>query len=71
MFSYDMNSLQMHVGHLDESVDAYQRLYQDYINEIGKYIAYHQEAERDYRTHVSKIIKDIPKEIVVKNVLSI
>ena len=66
-----MNSLKMYVEHLDESVDAYQRLYQDYINEIGKYIAYHQDAERDYRTHVSKIIKDIPKEIVVKNVLSI
>lgn len=71
MFFYNMNSLKMYVEHLDESVDAYQRLYQDYINEIGKYIAYHQDAERDYRTHVSKIIKDIPKEIVVKNVLSI
>lgn len=71
MFSYDVSSLLMHVSHLDESVDAYQRLYQDYINEIGKYIAYHQDAERDYRTHISKIIKDIPKEIVVKNVLSV
>ena len=71
MFAYDVSSLQAHISHLDKSMDVYQRLYQDYINEIGKYIAYHQEAERDYRSNVSKIIKDIPKEIVVKNVLSI
>lgn len=71
MFAYDVSSLQVHISHLDKSMDAYQRLYQDYINEIGKYIAYHQDAERDYRANVSKIIKDIPKEIVVKNVLSI
>ena len=71
MVTYDVNSLQLHISHLDKSIDTYQRLYQDYINEINKYIAYHQEAERDYRANVSKIIKDIPKEIVVKNVLSI
>lgn len=71
MFSYDVGSLHLYVKDLDKSVDAYQKIYQDYINEIGKYIAYHQDAERDYRTHISKIIKDIPKEIVVKNVLSI
>lgn len=71
MFVYDVSSLQARISHLDKSMDVYQRLYQDYINEIGKYIAYHQEAERDYRANVSKIIKDIPKEIVVKNVLSI
>ena len=71
MFAYDVSSLKIHISHLDKSMDVYQRLYQDYINEIGKYIAYHQEAERDYRANVSKIIKDIPKEIVVKNVLSI
>ena len=71
IFAYDINSLQLYISHLDESIDTYQRLYQDYINEINKYIAYHQDAERNYRTHVSKIIKDIPKEIVVKNVLSI
>lgn len=71
IFSYNINSLQIHVKHLDKSVHIYKQLYQDYINEMNKYITHHQEAERDYRENVSKIIKDIPKEIVVKNVLSI
>lgn len=71
MFSYDVSSLHLHVRNLDKNVDAYQKLYQDCINEIHKYMNYHHESEAEYRSHISKIIKDIPKEIVVKNVLSV
>ena len=42
-----------------------------YIDEVGKHVRYQHESIVEYQEHLAQSIKDLPKEIVIKNVLKI
>lgn len=67
LFEYNISTLQLYVNNFD----GYQDILKKYINEIGKHVRYQHESIVEYQEHLAQSIKDLPKEIVIKNVLKI
>lgn len=67
LFEYNISALQLYVNNFE----WYQDILKKYIDEIGKHVRYQHESIVEYQEHLSQSIRDLPKEIVIKNVLKI
>ena len=67
LFEYNISTLQLYVNNFE----GYQDILKKYIDEIGKHVRYQHESIVEYQEHLAQSIKDLPKEIVIKNVLKI
>ena len=67
LFEYNISTLQLYVNNFE----WYQDIIKKYIDEIGKHVRYQHESIVEYQEHLAQSIKDLPKEIVIKNVLKI
>ena len=67
LFDYNISTLQLYVNNFE----WYQDILKKYIDEIGKHVRYQHESIVEYQEHLAQSIKDLPKEIVIKNVLKI
>ena len=67
LFEYNISTLQLYVNNFE----WYQDILKKYIDEIGKHVKYQHESIVEYQEHLVQSIKDLPKEIVIKNVLKI
>ena len=67
LFEYNISTLQLYVNNFE----LYKDILNKYIDEIGKQARYQHESIVEYQEHLAQSIKDLPKEIVIKNVLKI
>lgn len=67
LFEYNISTLQLYVNNFE----WYQDILKKYIDEVGKHVRYQHESIVEYQEHLAQNIKDLPKEIVIKNVLKI
>ena len=67
LFEYNISALQLYVNNFE----WYQDILKKYIDEVGKHVRYQHESIVEYQEHLSESIKNLPKEIVIKNVLKI
>ena len=67
LFEYNISTLQLYVNNFE----WYQDILNKYIDEIGKQARYQHESITEYQEHLAESIKNLPKEIVIKNVLKI
>ena len=67
LFEYNISTLQLYVNNFE----GYQDILKKYIDEVGKHVRYQHESIVEYQEHLAQSIKDLPKEIVIKNVLKI
>lgn len=67
LFNYNISTLQLYVNNFE----WYQDVLNKYIDEIGKYARYQHESIVEYQERLTQSIRDLPKEIVIKNVLKI
>lgn len=68
---YEVQSLSMDIARFVQYADAYQSLQGDYVRNLHEYITMMCKESDEYRSAINKAIKDLPKEIVIKNVLKI
>ena len=61
----------MDIARFVQYADAYQSLQGDYVRNLHEYITMMCKESDEYRSAINKAIKDLPKEIVIKNVLKI
>jgi len=67
LFDYNISTLQLYVNNFK----WYQDIFNKYIDEVGKHVRYQHESIVEYQEHLAESIKNLPKEIVIKNVLKI
>jgi hypothetical protein len=67
LFDYNISTLQLYV----KNFEWYQDILNKYIDELGKHTRYQHESIVEYQEHLAQSIRDLPKEIVIKNVLKI
>ena len=67
LFEYNISTLQLYVNNFE----WYQDIIKKYIDEIGKHVRYQHESIVEYQERLAQSIKDLPKELVIKNVLKI
>lgn len=67
LFEYNISALQLYVNNFE----WYQDILKKYIDEIGKHVRYQHESITEYQERLAENIKNLPKEIVIKNVLKI
>ena len=67
LFNYNISTLQLYVNNFK----WYQDILNKYIDEVGKHVRYQHESIVEYQEHLAESIKNLPKEIVIKNVLKI
>jgi hypothetical protein len=67
LFEYNISTLQLYVNNFE----WYQDILNKYIDELGKHTRYQHESIVEYQEHLAQSIRDLPKEIVIKNVLKI
>lgn len=67
LFDYNIGTLQLYVNNFK----WYQDILNKYIDEIGKHVRYQHESIVEYQEHLAESIKNLPKEITIKNVLKI
>lgn len=67
LFEYNISTLQLYANNFE----WYQDILKKYIDEVGKHVRYQHESIVEYQEHLAQSIKDLPKEIVIKNVLKI
>jgi hypothetical protein len=67
LFEYNISTLQLYVNNFE----WYQDIIKKYIDEVGNHVRYQHESIVEYQEHLAQSIKDLPKEIVIKNVLKI
>jgi hypothetical protein len=67
LFEYNISTLQLYV----KNFEWYQDILNKYIDELGKHTRYQHESIVEYQEHLAQSIRDLPKEIVIKNVLKI
>ena len=67
LFEYNISTLQLYVNNFE----WYQDILNKYIDEIGKHVNQHYKSVSEYQEHLAESIKNLPKEIVIKNVLKI
>ena len=67
LFEYNISTLQLYVNNFE----WYQDVLNKYIDEIGKHVRYQHESIVEYQERLTQSIRDLPKEIVIKNVLKI
>jgi hypothetical protein len=67
LFEYNISTLQLYVNNFE----WYQDILKKYIDEVGNHVRYQHESIVEYQEHLAQSIKDLPKEIVIKNVLKI
>jgi hypothetical protein len=67
LFEYNISTLQLYVNNFEWHQDILKK----YIDEVGKHARYQHESIVEYQEHLAQSIKDLPKEIVIKNVLKI
>lgn len=67
----EINSISVDINRFIQYADAYQSLQGDYVRNLHEYITMMCKESDEYRSAINKAIKDLPKEIVIKNVLSI
>ena len=67
LFEYNISTLQLYVNNFE----GYQDILKKYIDEVGKHVRYQHESIVEYQEHLAQSIKDLPKELVIKNVLKI
>ena len=67
LFEYNISTLQLYVNNFK----WYQDILNKYIDEIGKHVNYHYQSVSEYQERLAESIKNLPKEIVIKNVLKI
>ena len=68
---YEVQSLNIDIARFVQYADAYQSLQGDYVKNLHEYITMMCKESDEYRSAINKVIKDLPKEIVIKNVLSV
>lgn len=68
---YEVQSLSNDIARFTQYAEAYQSLQDDYVRNLQEHITIMCKEGDEYRNAVNKVIKDIPKEIVIKNVLNI
>ena len=67
----EINSISVDINRFTQYADAYQSLQGDYVRNLHEYITMMCKESDEYRNAINKAIKDLPKEIVIKNVLSV
>lgn len=67
LFDYNIGTLQLYVNNFK----WYQDILNKYIDEVGKHVRYQHESIVEYQEHLAESIKNLPKEITIKNVLKI
>lgn len=67
LFEYNISTLQLYVNNFK----WYQDILNKYIDEVGKHVRYQHESIVEYQEHLAESIKNLPKEIVIKNVLKL
>lgn len=67
LFEYNISTLQLYVNNFK----WYQDILNKYIDEVGKHVRYQHESIVEYQEHLAESIKNLPKEITIKNVLKI
>lgn len=67
LFNYSIGSLQFYV----DNFKWYQDAFHNYVDEVGKHIKYQHDSIVEYQDQLAKSIKDLPKEIAIKNYLKI
>ena len=67
LFEYNISNLQLYVNNFK----WYQDILNKYIDEVGKHVRYQHESIVEYQEHLAESIKNLPKEIVIKNVLKL
>lgn len=67
LFDYNIGTLQLYVNNFK----WYQDILNKYIDEVGKHVRYQHESIVEYQERLAESIKNLPKEITIKNVLKI
>ena len=67
----EINSISVDINRFTQYVDTYQSLQGDYVKNLREHITTMCKESEEYRTAINQAIKDLPKEIVIKNVLKI
>ena len=67
LFEYNISTLQLYVNNFK----WYQDILNKYIDEVGKHVRYQHESIVEYQEHLAESIRNLPKEITIKNVLKI
>ena len=67
LFEYNISTLQLYVNNFE----WYQDILKKYIDEFCKQARYQHESIIEYQERLAQSIKNLPKEIVIKNVLKI
>ena len=67
LFEYNISALQFDVNNFE----WYQDILTKYIDDVGKHERYQHESIVEYQERLAESIKNLPKEIVIKNVLKI
>lgn len=67
----EINSISVDINRFTKYADNYQSLQGEYIRNLNKHIEHMCKESEEYKIAIHKAIKDLPKEIVIKNVLKI
>ena len=67
----EINSISVDINRFTQYAESYQSLQGDYVRNLHEYITMMCKEGDEYRSAINKAIKDLPKEIVIKNVLSV
>lgn len=67
LFEYNISTLQLYVNNFK----WYQDILNKYIDEVGKHVRYQHESIVEYQEHLAESIRNLPKEITIKNVLKL
>ena len=67
LFDYNIGTLQLYVNNFKWHQDILNK----YIDEVGKHVRYQHESIVEYQERLAESIKNLPKEITIKNVLKI
>ena len=68
---YEVQSLNNDITRFTRYAEAYQSLQGEYVKNLHEYITIMCKEGDEDRSAINKAIKDLPKEIVIKNVLSV